>query len=163
MVRLPAAKKYHQAHKRDRTKSRHGDGDPNDPFSRTINPRLPDPECSIGVSFFGKLVSGWTNAGMPRSVTSNEGTGLRIERPQVLTGRPSAKVVGATSNDLNHWRIRSCSRIDRSCVHWNCGSTRHANKANSQRPNHCQNDTHRVSSFGDSVHPLENALFLVTV
>jgi len=115
---------------------------PKRPFLRATISGLPDPECSIGVSFFGKLVSGWTNARMPPSVTSNEGTGLRIKRPHVLTARPSAMVVGTTSNDLYHGRGRPCRRVDRSCVYWNCRSTRHANKAESKCPDCCQNATH---------------------
>jgi hypothetical protein len=98
----------------------------------------------LRVSFFGKLVSVWTNATMQRSVTSNEGTGLRIKRPQVLTGRPPTKVV---HNDLCHGRGRLCRPVDRSCVHWNGRNTRHANKADSQDPNRGQNDAHCVSSI----------------
>jgi hypothetical protein len=119
------------------TQVRHGDV-----RTTTTNSGLPDPECSIGVSFFGKLVSGWTNARMPPSVTSSEGTGLRIKRPQVLTARPSAMVVGTTSNDLYHGRGRRCRRVHRSCVYWNCRSTRRANKTESKCPDCCQNDTH---------------------
>ena len=81
----------------------------------TTNSRLPDPECSIGVSFFGELVSGWTNARMPPSVTSNEGTGPRIKRPHVFTARPSAMGV-CTNTDLCRGRGRPYRLVYRSCV-----------------------------------------------
>ena len=56
------------------TQVRHGDV-----RTTTTNSGLPDPEGSIGVSFFSKLVSGWTNARKPPSVTSTEHTGLDLK------------------------------------------------------------------------------------
>jgi hypothetical protein len=104
------------------------------PFPPVTNSRLLDPECSPGVSSVDKSGS-WRNARMPLPVASDEGLGVRVIRPQVLTGGPSTKVVAATRSDLYYGRVRSCSRVDGSCVYRNCRNTRHANKADSQRPN----------------------------
>jgi hypothetical protein len=142
-----------------RTKNRHGDAIPKGGI--TI-PTLLDPRVFSRGQVLRQL-GFWRNARMLLPVTPDEGLGLRVIRLQVHTRGISPKVVDAARASFHDRRIRPCSRVDRSCIYWNCRTTRHAHKANSHRPNRCQNDTHRVSSFGDSVHPLENALFLVTV
>jgi hypothetical protein len=148
---------------RNSNKERHRDITPKpvlfhvSPFPPASNSGLLDPECSLGVSFLDKLVPRRTNAGLPLAVTSDKGPCLRVERPHVLTAGPSTMVVDATHARFHDGRSRSSSRVDRSCVHWNCRNTRHANKADTQRPNRSQNDPHRVSSFGDGVHPSESA------
>jgi hypothetical protein len=115
------------------------------PHHRQTKSGLSDPECSLGVSFFDKGPS--RNARLPLAVASDEGPGVRVIRPQVHTPWISPMVVGATRDSFHDWRTRFRSRVDRSCVHWNCPNARHANKADSQRPNRDQNGAHRVSSL----------------